>query len=491
MRNLFFTYFIFHILLVCIGKDSFSQYLSSNEFISDLKTNLSLFKYDNETVLKYCEDINFSKLYGDSEFVNLGNETYALNNISFNFYSDLQNLDYKTKCLLLYALADLRTKTSFLQDYSDSLKNLEYLPFLVSRLNKYYVNSTTAYGFWALQFMPALRYGLCIDTCYDQRLDAKISSRVAGKYLMDLHNSFGSWDYAVMAYVSSPAIMRKAMKNTDSFDEALKKMDINYQNYFYHYLAIVKWFSENEIINPAFYVSESYSLTDTIFIKDRLHFEQISEYLELDLKILKKINPLFTGNIIDGRKSEKEVYLPLGYKDKFYSNIDSILVFKDSVYFPVFIMPNFSNTSNSNYVSISPGKGYEEIKYTIQTGDNLGYIAQKYSVKISDLQDWNNIKGTNIYAGKVLSIWVKEDSKLIVENSKPNSNDNNNTAEPKKFDFKDYELVETITIEKGDSLYKISQNYSWASAEDIMYWNGINDASKLQIGQKLQIYKKK
>ncbi|NLB87260.1 MAG: LysM peptidoglycan-binding domain-containing protein, partial [Bacteroidales bacterium] len=46
-------------------------------------------------------------------------------------------------------------------------------------------------------------------------------------------------------------------------------------------------------------------------------------------------------------------------------------------------------------------------------------------------------------------------------------------------------------IEKGDSLYKISQNYSWASAEDIMYWNGINDASKLQIGQKLQIYKKK
>ncbi|MDI9535448.1 MAG: LysM peptidoglycan-binding domain-containing protein [Bacteroidota bacterium] len=490
MRKFLFTYIIFCLFALFVHNNAFSQYANNRKFISSLKTNLNLLNYDESDVLEYCADINFSELSTESEFVNLGNEVYSLNNIAYNLYSDLQNLDHKTKCFLLYAMADLKTKTNFLYKDSEYLKNLDYLPILVSALDKHFVNSTTAYGLWALQFMPALRYGLSIDTCYDQRLEPQLSSQAAGKYLMDLQKSFGSWDYAIMAYVCGPTVVRKAMKNTNSFDETVNNLEANYKNYFYYYLAIVKWFSEKEIINPSFFVSEKFYDKDTVFVKDRLHFEQISEYLQLNLKELKEMNPLFVGNIIDGRNSEKEIYLPYGYKDRFIANKDSIIAFKDSIYFPVFQMPNVSDRSNANYVSISPGKDYEEIKHTIQTGDNLGSIAQKYGVRVSDLQDWNNIRGTNIYAGKVLSIWVKKGSALA-SNANSNKNDNNKATKPKPFNAAGYELVETITIAKGDSFYKISKNYSWASAEDIMYWNGIEDASKLQIGQKLKIYKKK
>ncbi|MBQ2351984.1 MAG: LysM peptidoglycan-binding domain-containing protein, partial [Bacteroidales bacterium] len=59
------------------------------------------------------------------------------------------------------------------------------------------------------------------------------------------------------------------------------------------------------------------------------------------------------------------------------------------------------------------------------------------------------------------------------------------------FSAKDYTLVETYTVKSGDNPYNIAKHYSWATADEILKWNNISDPSKLQIGQKLKIYKKK
>ena len=56
---------------------------------------------------------------------------------------------------------------------------------------------------------------------------------------------------------------------------------------------------------------------------------------------------------------------------------------------------------------------------------------------------------------------------------------------------KDYTLVETYTVKSGDNPYNIAKRYSWATADEILKWNNISAPSKLQIGQKLKIYKKK
>ncbi|PLX07830.1 MAG: hypothetical protein C0596_08790 [Marinilabiliales bacterium] len=78
------------------------------------------------------------------------------------------------------------------------------------------------------------------------------------------------------------------------------------------------------------------------------------------------------------------------------------------------------------------------------------------------------------------------------ETTKPveNKPDETNKAE-KHFSMRDYDFIETYEIQPGDSPYGIALNYDWASAEDIMFWNGISDTSKLQVGQKLKIFKKK
>jgi len=49
--------------------------------------------------------------------------------------------------------------------------------------------------------------------------------------------------------------------------------------------------------------------------------------------------------------------------------------------------------------------GKNKIMYTIRSGDNLGTIARKYHVKVSQLQNWNNLRGTKIIAGNNLIIY--------------------------------------------------------------------------------------
>jgi membrane-bound lytic murein transglycosylase D len=259
---------------------------------------------------------------------------------------------------------------------------------------------------------------------------------------------------------------------------------------------------------PAFTFMSGLAAVDKVVVEDKVHFAQIAEVMQLDLTQLMSLNPYFTGKVIDGRFFPKTIYLPHGTKEQFLSLKDSIYNYKDSVYFAVY--KPIQKTENdieysyesSAYVSQSPGADYEEIKHKIVSGDNLSHLAAKYNVKISDLKEWNNLSGENIYIGNTLSIWVKKGT--AANYTKPKTEDTQNKTQekpaqskteqssPKKnFEAKDYILADTYIVKSGDSLYKIALNYSWATAEDIMSWNNITDPSKLQIGQKLKIYKKK
>lgn len=49
-------------------------------------------------------------------------------------------------------------------------------------------------------------------------------------------------------------------------------------------------------------------------------------------------------------------------------------------------------------------------KYTVKSGDSLWSISTKYGVTVSQLQEWNNLSGTLIHPGDVLSIYQKTES---------------------------------------------------------------------------------
>jgi len=109
--------------------------------------------------------------------------------------------------------------------------------------------------------------------------------------------------------------------------------------------------------------------------------------------------------------------------------------------------------------------------YIVQKGDNLGAIAKKQEVTVAQIQEWNDLKDTNVQLGSKL---------LILKESNKQSNDDI-VAAAKKTTRNSHYLVQ-----KGDSLFKIAQKYPGITVSDIKKWNGIS-GNELKPGMKLKI----
>ncbi len=496
--------------MICVSHIS-AQGVYSTDYFKKLQSTLSVLYTNEKVVTEYCEtyQTNINELFFHDNKIKIGEEEYILGDKSIEFYNSFQDLSYKSKCCLLYAWANIKPETCTVFDNQNIPPQIAYLPVVISGLDRYYSDQNGAFGLWGLQYMPAVRFGIIADTCYDERLDLQKSSDAASSYLKYLHTSFGSWDYAITAYVCGPAKLRKIMNSEFSFDAVAEKLDDPAKNTFYLFLALVRWMEENETINPDVIICTTPVLCDTVFVNRRMHFAQIAAVLNVDLGNLLKINPLFVGKVIDGREKTKTIYLPVDYAASFMLFQDSISNYNDSIYFPKYkplqkIAADNDPVYYESYASVSPGDDYDEIKYKIVSGDNLGAIAEKYHVKVADIKDWNNISGTNIYAGQQISIWVEKGSasSYTTKAETPKTNVTNPTTKTetaktetttvkKGFEAKEYTIVEVYVVKAGDSAYKIAQKYSWATPEDLLNWNNISDPSKLQVGQKLKIYKKK
>ena len=95
--------------------------------------------------------------------------------------------------------------------------------------------------------------------------------------------------------------------------------------------------------------------------------------------------------------------------------------------------------------------------YTVKKGDTLYSIAKKYNTTTTELKELNNLSTNNLSIGKVLKIPTQEEF--------PNSN--------------------TYTVKKGDTLYKIANNYNLTVSE----LKKINNLTSniLSIGQVLKV----
>ena len=59
--------------------------------------------------------------------------------------------------------------------------------------------------------------------------------------------------------------------------------------------------------------------------------------------------------------------------------------------------------------------------------------------------------------------------------------------------YEDYNLANKLEhiVKSGESPYTIAKKYDGVTADKILEWNNIDDARKIQIGQKLILYIKK
>lgn len=109
--------------------------------------------------------------------------------------------------------------------------------------------------------------------------------------------------------------------------------------------------------------------------------------------------------------------------------------------------------------------------YIVQKGDNLGTIAKKQDVTVAQIQEWNDLKDTNVQLGSKL---------LILKDSNKQSNEE--VIASARTSTKNSHYL----VKKGDSLFKIAQKYPGITVSDIKKWNGIS-GNDLKPGMKLKI----
>lgn len=100
--------------------------------------------------------------------------------------------------------------------------------------------------------------------------------------------------------------------------------------------------------------------------------------------------------------------------------------------------------------------------YTVQKGDSLYSIAQKFKTTVDNLKDINNLTTDNLAIGQV----------LVIPNEEENNNNNNN--------IENYYIVKS-----GDTLYNIAQKYN-ISVDELKNINNLT-TNTLSIGQRLLI----
>jgi len=121
-----------------------------------------------------------------------------------------------------------------------------------------------------------------------------------------------------------------------------------------------------------------------------------------------------------------------------------------------------------------------EVKITehiVVKGENLGAIAKKYDVAVSDIKDWNSLEDNHIQLGAKLVVGKKY---VISSDNKSGASKNESIAAT------DRNQVKLYYVKKGDSLFSIAKKYPGVSISDLKKWNGIKNES-LKAGMKLKI----
>jgi len=380
-------------------------------------------------------------------------------------------------------------------DYYGLPDELKFLPVIESALTPNAVSRAGATGLWQFMYNTGKMYDLEINSLVDERRDPIASSHAAARFLKDLYEIYGDWTLVIAAYNCGPGNVNKAIYRAHG---ARNYWDIYYflpretRGYVPAFIAacyVINYYQYHNL-QPV-KTDKAPLLTDTLHISDKLHLKQVSGVLDIPLDQLRDMNPQYRKDIIPGN-ANSYLKLPAKHIANFISYRDSIFAYRDLVFFN----PDELRSKPNYYTRHSPAtpKGKAKLYYTVKNGDNLGYIAEWYDVRASQLRYWNNIRGNLIRSGQRLVVFVpqskvsyykKINDMSFVEKQKLSGG---KISSQMKKSIEDGEVV-FYHVKHGDTLWEIARRFPGVTDHDIMRLNNINNASGLKPGQKLKIVK--
>ncbi|MBN1767280.1 MAG: transglycosylase SLT domain-containing protein [Prolixibacteraceae bacterium] len=377
---------------------------------------------------------------------------------------------------------------------------LKYMAIIESALNARAYSHAGACGLWQFMYGTGKMYGLEITTFVDERRDPVKATEAAARYLSDLYNIYKDWHLVIAAYNCGPGNVNKAIRRSGGkrdYWTIYYRLPRETRGYVPAFIAATYTMNYYKIHNlqpqqPSFNI-----ITDTLMVSDYLHLEQVAYILNADIEMLREINPMYRLDVIPATPSKPyPIRLPHEMVNKFIDFETQIFAWEHEKYFPNNQIKNPSQTAYQ-YVPVDV-KGKAIVYYTVKTGDNVGFIAEWFNVRASDLRYWNNIRGNLIRVGQKLVVYVPEQKEnhysqfnqmSFAEKQKAIGKSSNTTASSAPAEPID-PSYEYYTVRQGDNLWEIAKKFPGISASDIQKINQMGSSTSLDIGQRLKIQKR-
>lgn len=382
-------------------------------------------------------------------------------------------------------------------DKYDLPMELKYMAIIESALNPTARSRANAVGLWQFMYGTGKWLGLEIGTFVDERRDPVKSTDAAARYLSQLYKIYKNWHLVIAAYNCGPGNVNKAIRRsggTRDYWAIYYRLPRETRGYVPAFIAasyVMNYYNEHSLKAryPDFPI-----VTDTIMINSYLHFDQVAAMTNIPVEALQALNPQYRMNIIPAKKDKQyALKIPIESVADFIDNEDQIYAYKRDEFFP---NNSIINPKSSNSYHVSSVSGKDKVLYTVKSGDNLGFISEWFHVRISDLRYWNNINRNLIRVGQKLAIYVPQgQADFFAEINRMSFAEKQaykkktpvtKTVSASTQTSADGEFV-YYTVRRGDNLWSIARKFPGVSNNDIMRWNNISNANKIQVGQKLKI----
>ncbi len=297
-----------------------------------------------------------------------------------------------------------------------------------------------ASGLW--QFIPetALKNGLRIDNYVDERRDLVKSTQAAVRYLEGLHNKFGKWYLAALAYNCGEGRLQRAIKEAKSDDLAVlidsqrRYLPKETRLYMRKILALaIIGSDENYLITHEYDFllnrASAFSIA-SVQIAGGERLSRVARVLKLPAKELEKYNRHLKYDFTPPDLEGYAIYIPYAkladfkrdYTSEPLRHSHTLHTVKQGeslssigrrykVDFQKIV--DFNHLSNNKTLSLGqrliipiPHPTIErETHYIVQAGDTLASIANHFQLTIAKLKAMNNLKNSLIRIGDRLHVY--------------------------------------------------------------------------------------
>ncbi|MCF0215385.1 MAG: LysM peptidoglycan-binding domain-containing protein [Fibrobacteraceae bacterium] len=367
----------------------------------------------------------------------------------------LQEIFYMTTQARAFMEGSLNRKTAYdsliyakLMEYNMP-KDLIFLALVESGFKVKAYSRAKASGMW--QFIPETgkRYGLEVDFWVDMRRNPEKATMAALKYLNRLHDEFDDWLLAMAAYNCGEGRVRRLLKEMkeDStrdtsiaityWDLELPKETMRYVPRILAAMVIGHYPSEYDMTVVQHHMPEF----DTVTVFDSFPLEEVAKVIKVKEDSIRDLNMELVKWCTPPNKDSYLLRLPVGTRDAFIEGYDKM--------------------EKNNFSSWH--------KHKVRKGENLGVIARQYGIKVAEIQQANDMKGTRLRIGQSLLIPIKVEPKKKTSTKKPTK-------------------VKNYVVKLGDNLASIGRRYG-VSAETLRIWNSMADDAQVKMGDTIFVSK--